>query len=132
MKNKHYTTLGTVLLLLFGCATQPDEIQSTYVSPLTYKNYDCDQIALEMDHVSHRTGDLYTQLKNKADNDAAQMGIGLVLFWPTLFLLEGGDGPEATEYARLKGSYEALHTNAVQKKCALESLPPSPQEIIEQ
>ena len=85
-----------------------------------------------MDNVSHRTGDLYIQLKTKADNDAAQMGIGLVLFWPALFFLQGGDGPEAIEYARLKGEYDALHKNAVQRKCLLASLPPSPQEIIKQ
>ena len=131
MNNKLCYICG-VSLLVFGCASQPEEIQSTYVSPLTYRDYDCDQIALEMDHVSRRTDELYAQLKKKADNDAAQMGVGLVLFWPTLFFLEGGDGPEATEYARLKGTYEALHTNAVQKKCVLASLPPSPQEIIEE
>ena len=121
-----------VASILFGCATQPEDIQSTYVSPLTYRNYDCDQIALEMDNVSHRTSELYTQLNNKANNVAAQMGVGLVLFWPALFFLEGGDGPEATEYSRLKGEYGALQKNAVQKKCALNTLPPSPQEIIEQ
>ena len=131
MYNKFYYIFG-ISLLLFGCATQPEEIQSAYVSPLTFRNYDCDQIAMEMDHVSHRTDELYAQLKKKADNDAAQMGVGLVLFWPTLFFLEGGDGPEATEYARLKGTYDALHSNAVQKKCVLASLPPSPQEIMEQ
>lgn len=58
------------------------------------------------------------------------MGIGLLVFWPSLFLLEGGDGPEASEYARLKGTYEALRTVAVQKKCSLEILPPSPEELI--
>lgn len=47
------------------------------------------------------------------------MGIGLVLFWPALFMLEGGDGPEATEYARLRGEYEAISTVSVQKKCQL-------------
>lgn len=128
---KLITLLGFALFL-FGCATQPDKIQSSYVSPLTYKDFDCDQIALEMDHVSHKTGELYTQLKQKADDDAAQMGIGIVLFWPALFFLEGGDGPEAAEYARLMGSYDALHTNAVQKNCLLASLPPSPQEVIAQ
>lgn len=114
-----------------GCATQPDKIPASYVSPLTYKDYDCDQLIMEMDHVSRRTGELHASLKKKADNDAAQMGIGLLLLWPTLFLLEGGDGPEATEYARLRGEYEALRTNVVGQKCEFDSLPPSPEEIID-
>ncbi len=127
-----YKKLVTVIAatIVVGCATNPDKISTAYVSPLKYRNYDCDQVAIEMDHVSRRTTDLYFSLKNEADADAAQMGVGLVLFWPTLFFLEGGDGPEAAEYAQLKGEYEALRTTAVEKKCALEDMPPSPEEII--
>ena len=119
-------------ILLFGCATPPNKIAAQYVSPLKYKNYDEDQIIMEMDHIGRRTNELYSSLKKKANADKAQMGVGLLLFWPTLFALEGGDGPEATEYARLKGEYEALRTVAVQKKIGLNSLPPSPDQVIEQ
>ena len=56
------------------------------------------------------------------------MGVGLVLFWPTLFFLEGGDGPEASEYTQLKGEFEALRTNSVQKKCEIDAL--SPEEVL--
>lgn len=47
------------------------------------------------------------------------MAIGLVIFWPALFFLEGGDGPEAQEYARLRGERDALEQVAVQKSCGL-------------
>ena len=114
-----------------SCASQPEEMSTAYVSPLKYKDYDCDQITMEMEYISQRTVTLYNQLKKKADNDAVQMGIGLVLFWPALFFLEGGDGPEAAEYATLKGEFEALRTASVQKKCDADRLPPSPEEIIE-
>ena len=70
-------------------------------------------------------------LKKEASNDSAQMAIGLLLFWPALFFLEGGDGPEAAEYARLKGEYEALRTVAVQKKISFDKLPPSPEQLIQ-
>lgn len=113
---------------MVGCASNPDKIDAAYVSPLKYKDYDCDQIALEMDHVSHRTTQLYHRLQKERKADNWQMGIGLVLFWPALFALEGGDGPEAAEYAQLKGEYEALRTTSVEKKCAIESL--SPEEIL--
>lgn len=130
MKNLLPAALGAAVLA--GCASNPDKISSSYVSPLKYKNHDCEQIAMEMDHVSRRTSELYYQLKGEADADAAQMGVGLVLFWPALFFLEGGDGPQAAEYSRLKGEHEALQSAAIDKKCAMEDLPPSPQEIIEE
>ena len=47
------------------------------------------------------------------------MGVGLILFWPTLFFLEGGDGPEAAEYARMKGEIDALETISIQKNCGI-------------
>ncbi len=119
-------------VLFSGCATSPDKLSATYVSPLKYKDYDCDQIVMEMDYVSKRTTSLYQSLKKKSDGDAAQMGIGLVLFWPALFFLEGGDGPEAQEYSNLRGEFEALRTMAVQKKCSANTLPKSPEEIIKE
>ena len=57
------------------------------------------------------------------------MGVGLLLFWPTLFFLEGGDDPEAAQYADLKGEFEALRQASVQKCCEIEM--ESPDEIIE-
>ncbi len=118
------------LFVLGGCATQPDELPTTYVSPYKYKDYDCDQLIMEMDYVSHRTATLYQSLKKKADNDAAQMGVGLVLFWPALFFLEGGDGPEAQEYSNLKGEFEAMRKAAIQRKCDAKMFPKSPEQVI--
>jgi len=85
-----------------------------------------------MDHVSRRSGELYNSLKSESSKDTAQMTVGLILFWPTLFFLEGGDGPEAAEYARLKGQYEALRTVAVQRKIGAELLPPSPEAVVKE
>jgi len=121
----HVKRLLTILSLsvLTACASQPDEIQSAYVSDLQYKQYDCDQLTLEATRISNRVNELHGQLKETADNDAAQMGVGLILFWPTLFFLEGGDGPQAQEYAKLKGERDAIEKIAVQKKCAIEFAP---------
>ena len=122
--------IALLITLLGGCASNPDKIDAAYISPLKYRTYDCDQVAMEMDHVGRRTTDLYMRLKKERNADNWQMGIGLVLFWPTLFLLEGGDGPEATEYAQLKGNFEALRETSVQKKCAIEAK--SPEELIKE
>ena len=123
--------LLVIAIFSLGCATTPNKIEASYVSPYKYKDFDEDQIIMEMDHVARRTNELYYSLKKEASNDSAQMAIGLLLFWPALFFLEGGDGPEAAEYARLKGEYEALRTVAVQKKISFDKLPPSPEQLIQ-
>jgi hypothetical protein len=51
----------------------------------------------------------------KETADAAQVGVGLILFWPALFLVEGGDGAEAQEHSRLKGEKEAIERVSIQK-----------------
>jgi len=127
---KNCIVLFLTLLLITGCATNPKKIQAAYVSPLVYKDYDDEQIIMEMDHIGQRTAQLYNSLASEAGADTAQMAIGLVLFWPALFFLEGGDGPEAAEYARLKGEYEALRKLAVQRKISLDDMPPAPEQII--
>ena len=117
MKTKMFAAgLG---LLAAGCATQPNKIAAIYVSPVQYQGYSCSQVEGEMERVSRRANVLQSSLKKEADADAVQMGVGLLLFWPTLFFLEGGDGPEAQEFARLKGEKEALEKVAIQKECSL-------------
>lgn len=104
-------------VVLSACASNPDNFRAADVSPIQYRPYDCDQIGSESARISRKVNDLYDNLKKKADTDAWQMGLGLVLFWPTLFFLEGGDGPEATEYKQLKGEYDALQQESIGKKC---------------
>jgi hypothetical protein len=108
-----------IIVLLAGCASQPEDIAASSVSTLQYQDYNCKQISLELDRIERKVNDLYYRLDKKAGNDGAQMAIGIVLFWPALFFLEGGDGPEAAEYARLKGELEALETVSIHKKCAI-------------
>ncbi len=122
----------SAVVMFMGCASSPDEFSATYVSPVKYQTYDCEQITLEMEHISKRTVALHQSLKKQAEGDAAQMTIGMVLFWPALFFLEGGDGPEAVEYANMKGEYEALRQCAVRHKCGVATLPKSPDEIIQE
>lgn len=114
---KRLLAIGLSGLTILGCASKPTEIQSTYVSPLEYKDFNCSQISMELRRVNRRTTRLHGQLDKKASDDAAQMGVGMILFWPALFFLEGGDGPEAAEYAQLKGEFDALEEAAIIKEC---------------
>lgn len=109
--------MASAIVIASGCASDPKKISAAYVSPAQYRGWDCDQIIDESAHIERRSIELYQSLKKDADADKWQMGVGLILFWPALFALEGGDGPEASEYARLKGEYEALRTVSVEKRC---------------
>lgn len=113
-----------ILAVMFaGCATHPDKISTAYVSPIQYNNYDCDQVRVELERVTRRANALHNSLAKTANTDSAQMAIGMVLFWPSLLFLEGGDGPEAAEYARLKGERDTLEKIAIQKKCDTSIIP---------
>ena len=117
------TIFSCLLFIATGCATSPDEMSSAYVSPLIYKNYDCDQLIMESDRISRRVQSMHAKLDQRADDDAAKMTIGLILFWPTLFFLDG-DSDGVIEYKRLKGESEAVHQAAVAGKCDLRLLAP--------
>ena len=110
--------LGFVSLLVSGCATDPSKITATYTSPIQYSEYSCGQLSEEASRVSARAAQVTGTHKQKADNDAVMMGVGLVLFWPTLFLI-GGDGATAAEVARLKGEMEALEQTSIKKNCSI-------------
>lgn len=117
-KNLCAVASAAAVLLLAGCASQPDSIVSQSASTLPYEDYNCKQIGREMVRVNDRVITLYDRLEKMADDDAGAMAVGLIVFWPALFLLEGGDGPEADEYARLRGEMDALQKVGIQKSCS--------------
>ena len=49
-------------------------------NPLQYQDYSCDQIAMEMNRVSRKVNEVRSDLKGEADNNLAQMAIGLIVF----------------------------------------------------
>lgn len=106
----------TVIVGLTGCATASKDIASVSVSPLQYHAYDCRQLAAEYTRISVRVRQLGGRLDEAASNDAAIMGVGLVVFWPALLFL-GGTRQQEAEYARLKGEYDAVQQAAIEQKC---------------
>ena len=112
---------------LTACASNPDALSTSYVSPVKYEAYSCDQLSSEMTAINQRSLELYRSLKKKRSGDNWQTGIGLVLFWPSLFFLEGGDGPDAAEFSNLKGEFEALKEVNIQKNCGLNIRSPQAQ-----
>ena len=101
---------------LAGCADSSDNIAASYVSPLVYQDYSCSQLGAELGRVTARVAEVAGVQDSAASDDAALMGVGLVLFWPTLFFLEGDTGREA-ELGRLKGEVDAIERAATRKNC---------------
>jgi hypothetical protein len=103
-------------MLLAGCATASKDITPSYISPMQFQSYDCDQIAAETQRLTTRVQQLGGRLDEAASNDKAIAGVGMILFWPALFAL-GGTKQQEADYARLKGEADALQQTAIAKKC---------------
>lgn len=108
--------LCATLLSVAGCASSAKSVQPAYVSPMMYESYTCEQLVAESQRIQHRVSAVSGQVDDRASGDRVKMGVGLVLFWPTLFFLKG-DGPEAQELARLRGEFEAIEQTYNRKDC---------------
>lgn len=111
------TKLAVIVFVMssVSCAPQAKDVQSSYVSPLQYQHYSCDQIGQEIGRVSRKVSEVSGAQDSAASKDAAAMTVGMVIFWPALFFLIGGNRKE--ELSRLKGEYEALERMAIEKNC---------------
>lgn len=79
----------------------------------------CRQLASEGQRVSSAAARVAGQQDKKRGSDQVLTGVGVVVFWPVLFALEG-DGPTAVELGRLKGEMEAIEKISARKNCSIE------------
>lgn len=113
------------VLVAAGCASSSKDISASYVSPMQYSNYTCEQIAIEAARVSTELQTASGEQDKRRSTDAVVTGVGAVLFWPALFFIKG-DGAKASEIGKLKGEYTALHQAATQKNCTMASAEAQP------
>jgi hypothetical protein len=106
-------------LALAGCASKSSEIAPSYISPVMYQSYSCQQIAEEAQNVAAHAAEVSGAQDQKRTNDQIATGVAIVVFWPAAFFV-GGDGQAAAELARLKGQMEALEQASVQKNCGIQ------------
>ncbi len=104
------------VIIFSGCSKKSSDIPITYISPMQYQNYSCDQLIGESQRIQQRVGQIGGRLDEAAANDKMLTGVGVVLFWPALFAL-GGTKEQEAEYGRLKGEYEAVQQSAIAKNC---------------
>lgn len=114
---KQITISVMVSMALSACSTASKDITPSYISPLQYQAYDCDQLSSESQRLQTRANQIGGRLDEAASNDKAITGAGLILFWPALFAL-GGTKQQEAEYARLRGEHSAIEQSAISKKCS--------------
>lgn len=112
------TTAVLAATMLASCAQRANEVQATYVSPMTYQGYSCKQIEVEARRVANRAGQIAGVQEQNANRDAAATAAAVILFWPAAFFVRG-DGTNAAELARLRGELEALEVASNEKNCGL-------------
>lgn len=102
--------------LISGCATRADNISASYVPTNIYNSQSCSQMKEEAVRLSYSAAAAVGRQNSAATRDTITTGVGLVLFWPALFL-NNGDGAKAAEVARLKGEMQALEQASARKGC---------------
>ena len=98
-----------------GCSPASKNVRAVYVSPLQYEAYGCGQIEMEYRRVAAKVTEVAYSQDSAANKDAAAMTVGVVVFWPALFFLIGGN--RKAELEQLKGQADALEQAAIEKNC---------------
>lgn len=102
-----------------GCASSSDQVTGSYVSPLQYQSYSCQQLGEEAQRISSRVSQTSGVQDQKRTSDAVATTAAVIIFWPAAFLVSGNDQNTA-ELARLKGEFEAVEKASIQKNCNLQ------------
>ena len=119
MRRLFMTSGMAVALATSGCATHPDDIQGYYVSPRKYQDFSCDELVVEAQALNSKIAALYGDTKTDAYTDAALMTATLVVFWPAAFFI-GADAGKESQYAVLKGEFEAIEMASKNNGCDIE------------
>ena len=116
MRNLGIVVLGAALA---GCASSSADITPTYVSPMLYQSYNCQQLALEAQSVSARAAALSGAQDSQRTKDTIATTAAVIIFWPAAFFV-GGDKQTASELAQMKGQMVAIEQASIAKKCNIQ------------
>ena len=110
MKRFYATAIAVLgIICLCGCANLPtptSQITGTYVSPVKYEKFDCEQLVAENNSLARRENQLVIAQEQRLKTSKVQA------FW---YGYGNGDGIEASELANVRGDKEAV-LHAIEKK----------------
>jgi hypothetical protein len=116
MRNLGIVALGVTLA---GCASSAADITPTYVSPVQYSSYNCQQLGLEAQSISARAAALSGAQDSQRTKDGVATAAAIVIFWPAAFFV-GGDKQTAAELGQMKGQMVAVEQASIAKKCNIQ------------
>jgi hypothetical protein len=116
MRNLGIVALGAALA---GCASAWSDIEPSYVSPVVYQSYNCQQLGLEAQGIWQRAAALSGARDSQRTKDGLVTAAATVVFWPAAFFV-GGDKQTAAELANMKGQMVAIEQASIQKKCNIQ------------
>ncbi len=106
----------TSVFALAGCASDPEKIDPTHVPISMYSSLSCEQLQEEMHHLNAKLLPMVAKQKTDADTDTAMVAVGVVVFWPALFLLAATeDNSEQISY--MKGQYDSIIQSGIRENC---------------
>lgn len=115
---KSWLAAALIGATLSACAKDASDVRASYVSPILYDSYSCQQLGEEATRISSKAAEVAGVQNQHATNDKVAMGVGLVVFWPALFMMKGND-ENAVELAHLKGQMDAIEQASIKKRCGI-------------
>ncbi len=106
------TSIFALALMVAGCAASPESIAPSYVSPISYNNFSCADLAAESARVDAALVQASSQQEQAHGNDV----VGVLLIGVPVSTLSGTN--IAPQVASLKGQQDAIRLAAVQKHCS--------------
>ena len=118
--------MKTIILMLAAastlsaCAEKSANIAPSYTPASRFSSMDCSQLSYEGQQMNRTLASMSAAQDKQASNDAAMVGVGLILFWPAL-VAPMVSGDNATQIAQLKGDAQAMDTAYRMKGCGLKA-----------
>jgi thiamine biosynthesis protein ThiC len=119
IKMRRVVSAASAALMVAGCASKASDIAPSYVSPIQYDAYNCQQLAEEAQRISAHAAEAAGAQDSQATRDAVATTAAIVVFWPAAFFV-GGDKQNAAELARLRGEMDAIEQTSIRKKCGIQ------------
>ena len=109
-------TLLSIGLMVFGCASKPEDIAAVAYPDEAYAGLSCEEIGVERMRINDSVLEATGQQRAERRSDQAWGWTGAILFTPVLFVIDGNE-ETATRLAILKGQYEAIERVSAAKRC---------------
>ena len=100
-----------------GCASTAYDVPAKAVPMTAYKQYECHDLKSEHQRVSQKADALAAQIDQGLLAERLKMGVGVVLFWPALLLIDN-QTQHHHQLASLKGERKTLSESLKARNCS--------------